>query len=158
MGPSNILVVYYSRSGTTRKLAEAIALAAHGDIEEIIEKRGSRAGILGYVRSLIETAQRRAAPIQESGKDPSSYRLVTVGSPVWAGSMSSPVQSYLTANRERLRAVAFFGTYGGRGSESMFAQMQALVGKTPQACCAVKAADVASGSHSASVQRFVEAL
>ena len=158
MSRSDILVVCYSRTGATRKLAEAIALAMHADLEEIVETRGSRAGIFGYLRSLLDTAQRRAAPIEPSRKAPSSYRLVIVGSPVWAGSISSPVRSYLSANRERLNAIAFFGTYGGRGSESMFAQMQVLVGKTPRACCAVKAADVASGAYSAAVRRFVDAL
>ena len=47
------LVVYYSRSGTTRKIAEALSEALNANIEEIVEAN-DRAGFFGYVRSLVE--------------------------------------------------------------------------------------------------------
>ena len=47
------LVVYFSRSGTTRLLAEGIARAMHADVEELKEQR-SRRGLLGWLRSGYE--------------------------------------------------------------------------------------------------------
>lgn len=51
MADPRILVVYYSRSGTTRKLAQAISQELHCDLEEITETR-SRNGLVGYLRSI----------------------------------------------------------------------------------------------------------
>lgn len=157
MATLKALVVYYSRSGTTRTLATAIAQTLGCDLEEIRDT-SRRSGALGYVRSLIEAFRRQPSAIEPAAHDPGSYDLVIVGTPVWAGSMSSPVRSYLMANKARLREAAFFCTLGGRGSESAFAQMQELAGRAPRALCAVAASDVRSGRYAAEVARFVKAL
>lgn len=152
-----VLVVYYSRSGTTRTLASAIAKSLGSDIEEIVEPR-DRNGFIGYIRSLIETARRQPSAIEPSREDPSAYDLVIIGSPVWAGSIPAPVRSYLAANKARLPEVAFFCTLSGRGSESMFAQMQILLGKSPQASLAVTARKVMLGDDALSIAEFIERL
>ncbi|HYM04411.1 MAG TPA: hypothetical protein VET85_15765, partial [Stellaceae bacterium] len=148
MATPKALVVYYSRSGTTRRLATAIAQALQCDVDEILDA-GSRTGVLGYMRSLIEAFRRRPAAIQPAARDVRSYDLVIVGTPVWASAMSSPVRAYLLANKARLRDIAFFCTFGGRGSESAFAQMQELAGKAPRARCALTTGAVRSGSYGA---------
>jgi hypothetical protein len=81
-----------------------------------------------------------------------------IGTPVWAWSVSSPVRAYLTANKDRLPAVAFFCTLGGAGSETAFAQMQDIVGKAPRATCAITARDIAAGGEGAQVSAFARAL
>jgi flavodoxin len=155
--PVKTLVVYYSRSGTTRKLAKGIAESLGADIEEIVELRDRRGG-RGYVRSLVEALRRRPTPISPAKQDPAAYGLVVVGTPVWVASLSSPVRSYLLANKARLREVAFFCTLGGSGNERAFAQMQELTERPPRSLCAVTAADLAAGRHTARVAAFVNAL
>lgn len=157
MADLRILVVYYSRSGTTRKIAESLSEALKCDVEEIVELK-SRAGFLGYVRSLVEAMQKRSSAIARGKRDPSFYDLIVIGTPVWAWSVSSPVRAYLMANKERLSQVAFFCTLGGAGSESAFAQMQGLVGKAPRACCSFTAGEVMSGSYGLRLAAFMEAL
>lgn len=157
MAMSRVLVVYYSRSGTTRRVAEAISVALHCDIEAIVD-RTSRAGAIGYLRSLVAAFQRRPSPIEATLKDPGSYDLVVIGTPVWAGSVSSPVRSYLMANKARLGKVAFFCTLGGRGSERAFGQMQGLAGKAPVARCAITAREVLSDRCAGAVAAFVTQL
>jgi hypothetical protein len=83
---------------------------------------------------------------------------VVIGTPVWAWSVSSPVRAYLTANKGRLPAVAFFCTLGGKGSETAFGQMQEIVGKPPRATCAITARDVASGGEGALIAKFAGEL
>jgi flavodoxin len=157
MTTSKTLVVYHSRTGTTRRLAEALAKFLHADIEEIVESR-DRSGFLGYLRSISEVLQKRGAPIEPAKNDPRPYSLVVVGTPVWAWSVSSPVRSYLAANKERLGAVAFFCTMGGQGGERAFEEMKAIAGKAPRASCAVTARDVKSGSSEAQIAEFAEQL
>jgi flavodoxin len=92
MAGPRILVVYYSRSGSTRKIAEALSAALTCDLEEIVENK-SRAGFFGYMRSLVEARQKRPSVIEPAKRDPSSYDLVVVGTPVWGWPVSSPVRA-----------------------------------------------------------------
>ena len=157
MSASRILVICFSRTGTTRELARSLSAALQCDSEEIVEE-GSRRGMLGYLRSLLGALRRSPARIAVAGKDPSAYDLIVIGTPVWAWSVSSPVRAYLLDNRARLPAVAFFCTLGGAGDDRAFAQMQELAGKRPVACLSVTADKVASGAYSSQVAKFAETV
>ncbi len=157
MADPKILVVYYSRSGTTRKVAQSLAAALQCDSEEIVEGR-NRNRILGYLRSLFEARQQIPSRIALAVKDPSTYDLIVVGTPVWVWSVSSPVRAYMIANKARFPAVAFFCTLGRTGSDKAFAQMQGLASQRPIACLSVTARDLASGSYRLQLTAFVESL
>jgi len=157
MSASRTLVVFYSRSGTTRRIAQALAEALKCDLEEITEPR-PRTGFLGYIRSLLEARRKRPSIIAPKIYDVSSYDLVVIGTPVWAWSVSSPVLAYLIATARQLPEVAFFCTLGASGSESAFAQMTAIVGKQPRAVCAMTQRDVLSGRHVERLTAFEKAL
>ena len=157
MGAPRTLVVYYSRTGTTRRLAADLAQALGADIDEIHDA-GGRMGFLGYWRSVSEARGRHATVISPALLDPADYDLVVIGTPVWAWSLSSPVRAYLTLHRPRLPNVAFFATLGGAGAESAFAQMQAVAGKPPQQVLAVTAAEMARKTYGKKLLAFVDAL
>jgi flavodoxin len=144
MSATKTLVVFYSRSGTTRRIAEALSRALTCDIEEIIEPK-PRTGFLGYMRSLLEARRKRSSVIAPIKHDVSSYDLVVVGPPVWAWSLSSQARAYLMTTASQLPEVAFFCTVGGKGSENTFAQMTAIVGKQPRAVCAITQREALSG-------------
>jgi flavodoxin len=129
---SKTLVVYFSRTGYTRRLAEEIAAGCGGDVESIDDVR-SRSGILGYWRSAREALKRKPAEIRPGTKDPAAYELVILGTPVWAGHVSSPMRAYLAATRGKLGRVAFFVTEGGSGAERVFREMGELCGLAPVA-------------------------
>ena len=157
MADQKTLVIYYSRSGTTRQIAQALANALYADTEEIVAT-GNRSGVLGYLRCALEARRRAPAAIAAAKKDPSAYDLVLIGTPVWAWSLSSPVRAWLMANSSRLPAVGFFCTLGGAGSAKAFSQMQAIAGKAPRACLALTAADVTAQRYTAALAQFVKQL
>src|SRR5665647_567433 len=157
MSASRTLVVFYSRSGTTRRIAEALAETLKCDLEEITEPK-PRTGFLGYIRSLLEARRKRPSIIAPNKHDVASYDLVVIGTPVWAWSLSSPVRAYLTTTASQLPEVAFFCTLGGKGSESDFAQMAAIVGKRPRAVCAITQREVLSGRHVERLSAFEKTL
>ncbi len=82
------LVVFYSRAGTTWKLAEAIGCITGWDVEELIDTR-PRGGILGYLRSALDGTFERLTELRPPRANPAEYDLVVVGSPVWNSSLSS---------------------------------------------------------------------
>ncbi|MGO8800152.1 MAG: flavodoxin family protein [Roseiarcus sp.] len=157
MAEPRILVVFYSRSGTTRKIAASLAASLGCEIEEIAPTK-ERSGLFGYWRSAREATQKQPASIVRAKIDPAAYDLVIVGTPVWAWSVSSPIRAYLTANKARLPDVAFFCTFGNAGAESAFAQMEAIVGQAPRAVCGFKAGTVTSGVFETRLAEFVKSL
>jgi hypothetical protein len=64
--------VFFSRTGTTRLLAEAIARATHRDLEELRERR-SRRGVIGWLRSGYEGTYHKAAEPLPLRHDLSAY-------------------------------------------------------------------------------------
>jgi len=141
---STILVVYYSRSGTTRRIAEMLAAELGADIEAVREQGAnvSRAGARGYLRSLIDALCRRQVRIMPALHDPSCYELVVMGSPVWAGHASAPALAWLTEHGGQIRHLALFCCLGGRGAKPALEQMAGSAHKTPVATCWITAHDV----------------
>ncbi len=148
---ARVLVVYYSRTGTTKRVAGAIAAAVGGDLEEISD-RTKRTGLLGYLRSGYEAARRRQIPIGPAIHDPSTYDLVIVGTPIWDMSVSSPVRSYLHRHRAAFRKVAFFCTCGGRGGARAFAEMSKVCAAEPIATLVLREREVLQAA--APISRF----
>jgi flavodoxin len=149
--------VFYSRSGTTRRVATDLSTMLGASVEEITEN-SSRSGFLGYWRSVFEARRGHLPDLAPARHDPSSFDLVVIGTPIWAWSVSSPVRAYLATHKERFPAVGFFCTLGGKGSETAFAQMRAIVGKPPLATCAITALEMASGKEAPKLADFVRAL
>jgi flavodoxin len=143
--PPKVLVVFFSRTGTTRLLAEAIARATQGDLEELRERR-SRRGIVGWLRSGYEGTYQRSAETLPLDHDVSAYDLVFVGSPTWSRSLCSPTRGFLLQNAARLRDVALFATSAGQGAERVLEQMAALLKQPPLATLALLQREVERGA------------
>ena len=153
---SNVLVVYYSRTGGTRQVAQTLADALGADVEEIVDLR-ERKGFWGYLRSAFGAMLGKPAAIREPQKDPAAYRLVVVGTPVWSSSVSTPVLAYLQSRGPVAPRVAFFLTHGGSGAERVFRQMEALCGKRPIASLALRMIELPATRSNEKVEAFLAA-
>ncbi|EHR77439.1 flavodoxin [Thermococcus litoralis DSM 5473] len=119
------LVVFYSRSGTTKRVAQELAEALGADIDEVIDKK-SRKGILGILRAGYDATREKTTEI-EFTKDPSEYDFVIVGSPVWNRRVTPAIRTYLLQNRGKIKAAAFFATCMGNSGKCLD-QMEELYG------------------------------
>jgi flavodoxin len=153
---SNVLVVYYSRTGGTRQVAQTIADALGADVEEIVDTH-DRKGFLGYLRSGFGAMLAKPAAIEEPVKDPAAYRLVIVGTPVWGSAVSTPVLAYLQRRGRAASRVAFFLTHGGSGAERVFRQMEALCGKHSIASLALRMIELPATRSNEKVEAFLAA-
>jgi flavodoxin len=129
---SRVLVVDYSRTGNTHLVAKALARELGADLERIRDTR-RRHGLWGYIRSAREALKERPAEIRRPRYDPADYELVILGSPVWAGHVSSPMRRYLADNAGKFERIAVFVSEGGRGGPRVLAEMAALAGRRPVA-------------------------
>ena len=128
-----MLCVYYSRTGNTRRAMEEIAQALGAELAEL-QDSVDRSGWGGWLRCGMDAMRRTVPAVKCPARFPlTDYRLVIVGSPVWAGRCSSPVRSFLVEYGNELRQVAYVIT---RSSdlryEEVFDQMDLYV-PTPRA-------------------------
>jgi flavodoxin len=151
------LVVYYSRTGYTRRVAQEIAQRCGADIEAIEEDR-SRAGIFGYLRSAREGYKKSLVNVRPADKDPANYDLIILGTPVWAGHVASPVRAYVEAHKRWLTSFAVFCTQGGSGGERVVAEVAALVGREPAAALVLSDAEITHSADTEKLERFAGAL
>jgi flavodoxin len=100
------LVVYYSRTGNNRTLAEKIAEALTADIDEIIDKK-NRKGRLNWLLAGRDSRARKFTKI-EYKKNPQDYNTIIVGAPIWAGNPIPPLRTYLQEIDLKGKRVAFF--------------------------------------------------
>jgi flavodoxin len=146
-----ILVVYFSRTGMTERVAQVIARALDADLEPIIDHTRRR-GIIGYLRSAYQAAFGHLVAVEPATHNPWAYDLVVVGTPIWNQALSSPVRSYL--ERHEFHQVAFFCTAGARAGDRVFAQMTEAAGREPIATLVLRERDELAPA----VEQFVAEL
>src|SRR5678815_3564131 len=121
-----ILVVYYSLSGNTERVATDLAAHLGADLQRILE-RTDRRGFFGHLRAAFDTLRERPASLLDIGRDAAEYDLTIVGTPVWTGRITPAVRTYLESIRGRPRNIAFFTTSGNTGIDKVLPSMQRLV-------------------------------
>jgi flavodoxin len=107
------LVVYYSRTGKTRLVAERIAAELGSDIEEIIDLK-SREGKLGWMSATRDASSEKETQIAPTKKIPKDYDLLIIGTPVWAFNLTPAIRTYIKNNDLSRKKVALFFTFGIR--------------------------------------------
>ena len=106
------LVVYYSRSGNTRFVAEKISQEIGGDIEEIIDKKKKKR-TFGFILSGYDATRGRITEIAEMERSPKDYDLIVVGTPMWNKRIAPAVRTYLKENSFSERMWPFFAQTSG---------------------------------------------
>jgi len=151
------LVVFYSRTGRTRKVGEAIATALDCDSEELVDTR-KRSGPIGFIRSGREAQSKQLTVLQPVKRDPSLYDIVILGTPIWAGTMSSAMRTYIAENKSKFNRVAFFCTQGGTEYKRVFDEMEALCDKQPVGTIAIRQNEVKKGEFQEKVRQFADSV
>lgn len=150
------LVVYHSRSGHTRRVAQALAERLDADLDEIVTDT-PREGVTGYALCALEAMAQCTLDIRRVRHDPAHYECVLIGTPVWFWSLSSPVRAWVRRHALGGARLAFFCTLGGSGAERAFAQLEAACSRAPEATLALTEAQLA-GDIEPGLDRFVAAL
>jgi len=153
----NGLIVYFSRTGRTRKVAKAIQAATGFELEEIEEEVG-RGGPLGWLKSGMESTRRMLPKIKPLTRDPSEYDIVVIGTPMWAANMSSPIRAFIIEHKNALKTFALFCTGDGDEPEKVFSSVSELMGKAPQSTLGLIGTDRKDEIATPRIQAFGEKL
>lgn len=151
------LVVYYSRTGNTRKLAEMLKDTLKCNVEEIIDTQ-KRSGVLGFLRSGREARNRGVTVLEDIKNDPADFDLLIIGTPIWGGTISTPVRTYIIKNQEKFKNVAFFCTANGPKFDGTINEMKELCKITPLGTLGVRAKEIKDGSYKLKVEKFIKEI
>lgn len=111
-----VLIATYSRTGTTAKVAGALAeLLPDADQFTIEVAPGTFSDEMTEVseQATKQTETGNFPPLSKAVPDISSYDLILVGSPVWNGAPATPIHSFLANLQGYQGIVAPFYTFGG---------------------------------------------
>ena len=141
---SNILCMYYSRTGNTKKAMEEIAQELGA---ELVELRDDvvRSGWKGFLRCGMDAMGKSTAPLcpYETKKPLDAYDLVIAGTPVWAGRCSSIVRTFLKEHGGELKNVAYVATRASESKhESVFKQMDLYTSRPHAAAVSLRCGSV----------------
>ena len=130
---SNVLVAYFSATGTTKGVAEKIAAVTGGDLYEILAAEPYTADDLNYndnsSRSTKEQNDKNARP--EIGSEDISlegYTTIYLGFPIWWGEEPRILDTFVEKYSFEGITVIPFCTSGGSGIGRSGSNLEALAG------------------------------
>lgn len=158
----DVLMICYSRTGTTSTVARLLA-AMTGWQLALIEDVAPRSGWTGDIRCILDSLLSRKPPYRYAGPPPGRFDHVVLMSPIWMGRMASPMRSYLQdakaaqATNSRLpksnSAIFLMSSRGGfRGAD----EMAGLTGHAPWPVAALEEREVLTGQASDVLEKFAE--
>ena len=118
-GRQKIAIIYFSATGTTRKVAEYIKELTGGDLIEIIPKEKYTDSDLSYnnsnSRATKEQNDSSARPEISNSIDTDSYDVIYLGYPIWWGDAPRIILTFLDEANLSGKTVIPFCTSGSSG-------------------------------------------
>ena len=111
-------VIYFSATGTTKKIAERIAKESNSDIIEIIPKEKYKSEDLNYnsdCRANREQNDSKARPEIENTIDITKYDTIYLGYPIWWGTNPKIILTLLDTYDFTGKTIVPFCTSGSTG-------------------------------------------
>jgi len=155
------LIVYYSRTSRTKRVAEDLAKRLGADIEAIVDKQPRSKGFFGYMNCGRQASFRVASAIQDPSRNPANYEKVVVLTPVWSWKMTPPVRTWLRLMKGKLRAAVFVTVSGNTEPEKIAAEMADESGIQPLAVVSFVQADFAPENretHEGKLSKIIDAV
>ena len=124
---SKSLVVYYSQTGATKKLAEIFQKAKNADVFELAMVTPYPSTYDSTIDAVAAQRQTKLWPALVNTKaDLAKYDTVYLGYPIMFGSFAPPIYTFLASNDLSGKVVVPFCTYGSGGRKASAAELKTL--------------------------------
>ena len=101
------LVVYYTRTNTTKNVASIIKDELDADVLEVIDKK-NRQGPIGYLRGGLDAIRSKKTSIEYEDVNFEKYDNIYIGTPVWASKITPAIKQILdNINLENKNVITF---------------------------------------------------
>ena len=151
------LIVFYSYTGTSRRVAQLLAAQQGWPVGEVVEER-PRSGAVGTWRCLLDSLLGREPPIRYEGPEPGGFDQVVLVAPVWLYQLAGPMRSFVTHHSLRLRRYAVATTMNASGADNAEAEIERLLRQAPLLTAVFRARSVEDGSCADALQAFGDVL
>ncbi|MFX1437083.1 MAG: flavodoxin family protein [Promethearchaeota archaeon] len=122
-----VLVVFYSLTGNTKMIAEAIAESINSDILELKPVKELKADSgMKYFWGGYQATMKLKPKLEHFNKNPLDYDIIFLGTPVWAWTYSPPIRSFLGKFDLKGKNVALWTSSDGDGVKAMNRFKEAL--------------------------------
>ena len=133
-GNKKILVAYFSCTGTTEKVAEAIAETTGSKLYRITPAKAYTSADLDWQnkksRSSVEMADDKSRPaLGGEAIDPKDYDVIFIGYPIWWDLCPRPVNTFLEKYDFSGKTIITFATSGGSSITNSVKQFKKLYPK-----------------------------
>jgi len=157
---SQVLIAYYSRTGTARQVAQQLQQLSGWPIGEVRDVR-PRAGFAGDLRCVIDSLFARSGPFTFDGPALESADHLVVVAPIWVDGLASPMRAMLRQCRAGTAArpagpVSLVCVMSRGGAFRAADEVASIVGAVPAPVLGLKQSDVLSGNVLASLQSLVD--
>ncbi|TIO77189.1 hypothetical protein [Mesorhizobium sp.] len=147
------MIVVYSRTGNTLKVAKALAGTLGAEIA-VIRCQRNYEGAIGFLRGVVDSVMRHKPLIDVAQFAAQPHDLMVIAGPIWAGRAAAPVMAFLAGRPKLPGRVALLLTHGGSNPAKALAEVEALVSGPLAARLALKEADIKGDRFSAPLGDF----
>jgi flavodoxin len=121
------LVVYFSTEGNTEFIAQNIADQEKADLLKLEPKQElPKSNFIKYFWGSKQVLMREKPELKELDRNPKEYDQIFIGTPVWAGTISPPIRTFLSEYELKSKQVAFFCCHTGSEYKA-FQEMERLL-------------------------------
>ena len=134
------LIVYYTLEGNTHYAAKKIAAKLGADVLRIKPvKTYPRKGFKKFFWGGKSAVMAEKPELEPYDVDLSVYDEIIFGFPVWAGTFTPPLRTFILENKENLKnkTIAAFACQSGSGAERAFSKLKDCIGTTSFATTAI---------------------
>jgi flavodoxin len=121
------LVVYYSLTGKTKLVAQAIAEALNATLVEIKETKPRKLGPFVYLTGGFAATINRGSKINPIDVDLKQYERIFIGSPSWNSRPAPAINSFIYQTNFEGRSIIPFFTMSGTNPEKALANITAKI-------------------------------
>ncbi|RBL81721.1 hypothetical protein DDE05_42560 [Streptomyces cavourensis] len=150
-------IVFYSRSGTGRAVAERLGAMTRWPVHEIRDAT-PRFGLRGDARCVLDSLFKRHPPFRYAGPALTAFDHVILIAPVWLRSLAAPMRAFLASRRQELGTYSVICVMSGYGGFRAVDDITTLIGVKPRSILLLKQYDVLAGESDPSLCRFKEQI
>lgn len=151
---NKVLIVFYSYSGTCRRVSSMLSASYGWPTTEIIDVQPHRS----VWRCMVDSLLRRRPEIRCTGPSPDEFEAVVLVTPVWAYRLAGPMRSFVAQHGSQLPAAAVVSAMASNGAFNAEAEVATLTGQQPFMTLPILARHVEDGTCAEQLQAFADAI